>query len=156
MSCSVASNFGKSAAEIRSGALRHRDASFKPGDQRSGRGPWILGGAGDMAAFDEYLDAREALFRNPSDEAARAWWTSEGYAPPFHPRVPLETVHKARLQWLDATDDMLAESRAFLFDHGYGAIPHFRAYTSKTRDVARAKLGLPPLKDLAHLPPAEP
>ena len=28
------------------------------------------------------------------------------------------TVHKARLQWLDATDDMLAESRAFLFDHG--------------------------------------
>ena len=43
----------------------------------------------------------------------------EGYAPPAHPTVPLATVHKRRLQWLDATDDMLAESRAFLFDHGY-------------------------------------
>jgi len=27
-----------------------------------------------------YLAALEALFRNPSDEAARAWWTSEGHA----------------------------------------------------------------------------
>ena len=70
-----------------------------------------------------YLAALEALFRNPNDEAARAWWTSEGHAPPAHPAVPLATIHKARLQWLDATDDMLAESRAFLFDHGYGAIP---------------------------------
>jgi len=57
--------------------------------------------------LNEYLAAREALFRNPSDERARAWWTSEGYAPPMHPTVPLATVHKARLQWLDATDDML-------------------------------------------------
>ena len=97
--------------------------------------------------LDEYLAARKALFRNPSDEGARAWWASEGCPPPTHPTVPLETVHKARLQWLDATDDMLAESRAFLFDHGYGAIPHIRAYTSKTRDAARAKLGLAPLKD---------
>ena len=45
-----------------------------------------------------------------------------------HPIVPLATVHKARLQWLDATDDMLAESRAFLFDHGYEALPNIRAY----------------------------
>ena len=93
-----------------------------------------------------YLAALEALFRNPNDEAARAWWTSEGYAPPIHPAVPLETIHKARLQWLDATDDMLAESRAFLFDHGYEAVPHLRAYTSRTRDAERAKRGLPPLK----------
>ncbi len=42
---------------------------------------------------------------------------------------------------------MLAESRAFLFDNGYGAVPHIRAYTSKTRDAARAKLGLAPLKE---------
>jgi len=49
------------------------------------------------------------------------------------------------LQWLDATDDMLAESRAFLFDLGYEAGPNIRAYTSKTRDVARLKLGLAPL-----------
>ena len=97
--------------------------------------------------MNEYLAAREALFRNPSDERARAWWTSEGYAPPTHPTVPLATVHKARLQWLDATDDMLAESRAFLFDYGYEAVPNIRAYTSKTRDAARAQLGLAPLKD---------
>ncbi len=63
------------------------------------------------------------------------------------PTVPLEMVHKARLQWIDATDDMLVESRAFLFDHGYGTIPNFRAYTSRTRDVARAKVGLLPPKD---------
>jgi hypothetical protein len=92
-----------------------------------------------------YLAAREALFRTPSNEAARGWWKSEGYAPPSHPTVPLATVHKARLQWLDATDDMLSESRAFLFDHGFGGI-NIRAYTSRTRDAARAKLGLPPLK----------
>ncbi len=94
-----------------------------------------------------YLAALEALFRNPSDERARAWWTSEGYAPPMHPTVPLATVHKARLQWLDATDDMLAESRAFLFDYGYQGVPNVSAYSSKTRDATRAKLGLAPLKD---------
>ena len=97
--------------------------------------------------LDEFLAALEALFRNPSDEAARAWWTSEGYAPPIHPTVPLATVHRSRLQWLDATDDMLAESRAFLFDHGYEAGPKIRAYTSRTRDAARVKLGFAPLKD---------
>jgi len=95
--------------------------------------------------LDVYLAAREALFRNPSDKAARAWWTSEGYAPPAHPAVPLATVHKARLQWLDATDTMLAESRAFLFDHGYAGL-HIRAYTSRSRDAERAKRGLDPLK----------
>jgi hypothetical protein len=92
-----------------------------------------------------YLAALEALFCNPNDEAARAWWTSEGYAAPAHPVVPLATIHRARLQWLDATDDMLSESRAFLFDYGYEGI-NIRAYTTKTRDAARAKLGLPPLK----------
>ena len=98
-----------------------------------------------MQTLDTYLAAREALFRNLSDEAARAWWRSEGYAPPVHPGVPLATVHKARLQWLDATDDMLVESRAFLFDHGYGAGLNICAYTSKSRDAERAKRGLPPL-----------
>ena len=94
----------------------------------------------------QYLAALEALFRNPNEEAALAWWTAEGYAPPAHPGVPLETIHTLRLQWLDATDEMLAESRAFLFDHGYEGL-NIRAYTSRTRDVARAKVGLPPLKD---------
>ena len=96
--------------------------------------------------LNDYLAALEVLFHNPNNEAARAWWTSKGYAPPIHPTVPLATVHKARLQWLDATDDMLAESRAFLFDHGYDAGLNIRAYTSRTRDAERAKLGLAPLK----------
>jgi hypothetical protein len=96
--------------------------------------------------LDEYLAAREALFRNPSDDRARVWWTAEGYASPAHPTVPLATVHKARLQWLDATDDMLAESRAFLFEHGYEAGVSIRAYTSNSRDAVRVKLGLAPLK----------
>ena len=87
----------------------------------------------------------KALFRNPSDEGARAWWRSEGYAPPAHPTVPLATVHKTRLQWLDATDAMLAESRVFLFDHSYEAGPNICAYKSKSRDAVHAKLGLPPL-----------
>ena len=91
-----------------------------------------------------YLAALEALFRNPNDEAARAWWSSEGYAPPSNPDVPMATIHRVRLQWLDATDDMLAESRAFLFDHGYYAGLNILAYTSRTRDAARAKRGLPP------------
>ena len=64
--------------------------------------------------LNDYLAALEVLFHNLNNEAARAWWTSKGYAPPIHPTVPLATVHKARLQWLDATDDMRAESRAFL------------------------------------------
>ena len=93
---------------------------------------------------DAYLVTLEALFRDPSDEEACAWWASEGYAPPAHPGVPLVTVHKTRLQWLDATDEMLAESRAFLFDHGYAGL-HIRAYTSRSRDAERAKRGLPPL-----------
>ncbi len=97
--------------------------------------------------LNDYLAALEALFRNPNDEAARDWWTSEGYAPPAYPDVPLATIHRVRLQWLDAADDMLAESRAFLFDHGYEAGLNILAYTSKTRDAARAKLGLAPLKD---------
>jgi hypothetical protein len=36
--------------------------------------------------LDEYLAALEALFHNPSDEAARAWWTSEAMRlPPIRP-----------------------------------------------------------------------
>ena len=70
-----------------------------------------------METLNDYMAALEVIFRNPSHEAASALWMSEGRAPPARPTIPLATVHKARLQWLDATDDMLAESRAFLFDH---------------------------------------
>jgi hypothetical protein len=47
--------------------------------------------------------------------------------------------------WLEAKDAMLADSRAFLFDHGYAAGLNIRAYTSKTRNAKRAKHGLAPL-----------
>ena len=40
---------------------------------------------------------------------------------------------------------MLAESRAFLFGHGYAGL-NIRAHTSRTQDAERAKRGLPPLK----------
>src|SRR5271166_1997027 len=111
-----------------------------------------VGGDGNQLRTDlmeqtlnSYLAALEALFCNPNDEAARAWWTSEGYAPPAHPVVPLATIHKVRLQWLAAKDDMLAESRAFQFDRGYKGL-NIRAHTSRKRDAERAKRGLPPLK----------
>ena len=69
----------------------------------------------------------------------------EGYAPPAHPTVPGDGPQSPPAM---ARRDgrMRAESRAFLFDHGYEAGFHIRAYTSRTRDAARAKHGLPPLK----------
>src|SRR5271166_3189208 len=103
--------------------------------------------------LNEYLAAREALFRNPSDERARVWWTSEGYAPPMHPTVPLATVHKARLQWLDATDDMLAESRAFLFDYGYGGVLPTSARTRQTPGTPRGRNSALPRSRTANEPP---
>jgi hypothetical protein len=89
---------------------------------------------------------RDALFRNPTAEAARD----------FAPAPPggwldvefgaLAAVHKARLQWLEATDAMLAESVQWLTDHGYettwqGAPP----LTPEKRDADRKTIGKPPL-----------
>ncbi len=74
---------------------------------------------------------------------------------PNSPDRPPGDGTQGRLQWLDATDDMLAESRAFLLDHGYGGVPHLRGYTSRTRDAERAKRGLPPLKSEALDAPAK-
>jgi hypothetical protein len=53
--------------------------------------------------------------------------------------VPLIAMHKARLQWLGATDAMLAESMEWLIARGYettmqGAPP----LTPQRRDAARA------------------
>jgi hypothetical protein len=55
-------------------------------------------------------------------------------------------IHKARLQWLDATDAMLAESQQWLKDNGYlatmkGATP----LTPQNRDAQRMQHGRPPL-----------
>ena len=93
-----------------------------------------------------FLARRNALFRNLTLEAATAHWHEQGFPPPVDPLVPLGAAHKARLQWLDATDAMLAESVKWLEDNGYettskGAPP----LTPKQRDADRATLGKPPL-----------
>jgi hypothetical protein len=96
-----------------------------------------------------FLDVRDALFRHPTLENAMAWWEKNVPEPPKDNLVPLATVHKARLQWLDATDTMLAESKAWLLEHGFktdmrGAEP----LTPEQRDAQRAALGKPPVLDL--------
>jgi hypothetical protein len=63
------------------------------------------------------------------------------------PDVPLATVHKGRLQWLDATDAMLAESAAWLDAHGYNVegLRGMPPLTPAERDRQRAFQGKPPL-----------
>ena len=103
-----------------------------------------------MGRFDlaEYLAERDVLFVDLTPAKALAYWKKKGFPPPVDPSVPLAMVHKARLQWLDATDAMLAESLAWLEAHGYlatmnGAPP----LTPETRDRDRAALGKPPLRE---------
>ena len=93
-----------------------------------------------------YLAERDALFRDPNPQAALVHWKKYGYAKPVAPSVPLAVIHKARLQWLDATDAMLQESREWLEAHAYetglrGAPP----LTPKIRDAQRKALGRLPL-----------
>jgi len=85
----------------------------------------------------ESLAKRDALFRNPTLDAAMAH---------YGPLAPLAMAHKARLQWLDATDPMLAESRAWLKENGYEATLRGGApLTPASRDVQRIQRGMPPL-----------
>ena len=93
-----------------------------------------------------YLAERDALFRDPNPGGALAHWKKYGYPKPVAPSVPLAIIHKARLQWLNATDAMLQESREWLKEHNYeldvrGAPP----LTPETRDAQRKALGMPPL-----------
>jgi hypothetical protein len=93
-----------------------------------------------------FLNKRDALFRNPNIVDATKWWVNEGSPDPERPTVPLATVHKARLQWLDATDAMIAESMAWLEANDYqtdmnGAPP----LTPERRDADRISLGKEPL-----------
>jgi hypothetical protein len=103
------------------------------------------------ADFQTYLAKREALFRHPTLEGATALMEESGSgvdpAALERPDVPLAALHKARLQWLGATDAMLAESIGWLTTRGYqtssrGAAP----LTPERRDQQRAARGLPPLK----------
>jgi hypothetical protein len=93
-----------------------------------------------------FLRERDELFRNPTLEAAQQYWKKSGNPKPSQDDVPLAMVHKARLQWLDATNEMLSESRTWLVDHGYfpstfDAPP----LTPYQRDADRVIIGKKPL-----------
>jgi hypothetical protein len=98
----------------------------------------------DLKAF---LAQRDDVFRDMTDEKAMAFWNAQGFPPPYAPDIPLAATHKARLQWLEATDAMLAESKQWLADHGYEATYKRAAepLTPETRDRDRALIGKPPL-----------
>ena len=90
---------------------------------------------------------RDALFRNLTLEAATAHWNESGFPEPVHPLVPLAAMHKARLQWLDATDEMLAESKEWLKANDYGVtMKGARPLDPITRDFERMGRGQPPLR----------
>jgi hypothetical protein len=106
----------------------------------------------NRAKLDKELEAmlarRDALMRNPNLRDALIYWKAQGFATKLeHPDVPMAMVHKARLQWLEATDAMLEESLAWLEAHRYeptlqGAPP----LTPERRDAERKALGMPELK----------
>jgi hypothetical protein len=96
--------------------------------------------------FVQWQRERLELFLNPTLEAAQDYWVRHGLPPWNKFDVPLASVHKARLQWLDATDEMLIESKAWLLANGYqtewqGAPP----LTPEQRDADRVTIGKKPL-----------
>lgn len=100
----------------------------------------------DSAELKTFLAERDALFLNPTLKNATDWWNRNRLPKPVRYDVPLAAVHKARLQWLDATDEMIKESMEWLKAHDYevtmkGAPP----LTPERRDADRATLGKPPL-----------
>jgi hypothetical protein len=97
-------------------------------------------------ALRQFLRDRDDLFRNPTLDKAMKMWYMAGNGPPAKDDVPLASVHKARLQWLEATDAMIFESTQWLIDHGYevtfkGAPP----LTPQQRDADRVTVGKKPL-----------
>lgn len=96
--------------------------------------------------LQRFMEERDALFTNPNLVDATAWWQRNHLPTPARYDVPLATVHKARLQWLDVTDEMIIESMRWLLDNGYETT--FRGsppLTPERRDADRAQLGKPPL-----------
>lgn len=111
---------------------------------------WEQGGGAltDHEELVAFKAQRDDAFRDMTVEKARAFWDSQGFPPPVAEDVPLGALHKARGQWLDATDAMLAESAAWLEDHGYKTTYHkdeIPMLTPETRDAQRVMLGKPPL-----------
>jgi hypothetical protein len=53
------------------------------------------------------------LFNKPSVYGAQMMW------PPLGQMQAFATLHKLRLQWPEATDEMKKESKLWLMDHGF-------------------------------------
>lgn len=99
-----------------------------------------------MGALQKFLAFRDGVFNNPTIDSATKLWQLQKLPKPTDPMVPLIAVHKARLQWLDATDKQLEESKEWLISHGFeltmkGAPP----LTPEQRDADRVSIGKPPL-----------
>jgi hypothetical protein len=94
----------------------------------------------------DFLRERDRLFRKPTLKAAQDWWVKNDY-PKWHKYdVPLAAVHKGRLQWLEATDQMLIDSQAWLLANGYEAdLQGAPPLTPERRDADRVALGKKPL-----------
>jgi hypothetical protein len=101
----------------------------------------------DDLQLKEFLAERDALFRNPTAANVRKYRASNMIFPGSSPiEVAMAAVHKARLQWLDATDEMIIESTAWLRARGYETtFKGAPALTPTMRDAQRAALGKPPL-----------
>jgi hypothetical protein len=100
-----------------------------------------------LKEFKEHMKKRDELFRNPSLEAAKKFFEEmNGITDWAREDVPLAALHKGRLQWLEATDAMIAESITWLTTNGYdttmnGGPP----LTPEIRDADRVSLGKKPL-----------
>lgn len=100
----------------------------------------------ERAEIAEWNRQRDELFRNLTHETATAWWRTAKHPKPLDPSVPLAAAHKARLQWLGATDEMLAESMEWLIENNYSTT--FRdmpPLTPEQRDAERISHGWEPL-----------
>jgi hypothetical protein len=94
-----------------------------------------------------YLEKHDALFRNPSLEAVTKFYKDQGHEDWARPDVPLASLHKARLQWLDVTDEMIKESMEWLRQHHYANTwREAPPLTPETRDAQRKAMGKEPLK----------
>jgi hypothetical protein len=113
-------------------------------------GPWSVlmqapcQGEAMSTPFEDFIRKRDAAFNDLTPENAAAFAKSQGIM--TAPLIALASLHKARLQWLHATNAQFKESLAWLEEHG--CAPTFRdipPLTPDTRDAQRRALRLGPL-----------
>ena len=92
-----------------------------------------------------FLARRDALFANLTLEAATAFYGELELPDAVDPSAPLAMAHKARLQWLGATDAQLAESAKWLADNHSATMRGGVPLTPMTRDAQRMARGMAPL-----------